>query len=399
MSKHDGFFDNHERDRSPKQGGRQDDFGSLKEEGDDGYNVFVEKPKGQSNGARIMNARMVGRHGYEDRQRYRVKAQIPIFLRNLDLEAMLDWLYEVDKFFDIMDVPQEEEVNIVVYKISGGDGDWWQNVQENRKRQGKYPINTWLRMKRMINDRCNLKETKEKTAAMYITVLSQSIQDELKLLPIYTIDQSQFSYEVLASKSGVKKQVITKKMDSNPYSKIVPPECFKCSLPCHRCDECPNRKLNAYVWEHYGGDTKIDFGDDLEHIDKFAQVEGEVVNLMVQRTLCATNIEDFPQRNKIFETKCLIEDHVCSLITNGGSYENLVSKEIVKAMKLPTQQHPKPYKLGWINKGPMVKVNENIAILLNGRPPDLKTLFVRLLVEDGENSRASSFQVRGNDRT
>ncbi|GJS00383.1 hypothetical protein Tco_0316891 [Tanacetum coccineum] len=168
-------------------------------------------------------------------------------------------------------------------------------------------------------------ESEEKTAAVYITVLSQSIQDELKLLPIWTIDQShnlamkversmskqalnfeetlegklnsidvnQFNQTqltiktnissslttlVLASKSGVKKQVITKKMDSNPYSKIVPPECFKCSLPCHR------------------------FG-------------------------------------------------------------------------------------------------KNIAILLNGRPPDLKSLFVCLLVEDGENSRASSFQVRRNDKT
>ncbi|GJT20768.1 hypothetical protein Tco_0890705 [Tanacetum coccineum] len=276
MSKHDGFFDNHERNRSPKQGGRQDDFGSLQEEGDDGYEVFVEKPKGQSNGARIMNSRMVGRHGYEDRQRYRVKAQIPNFLGNLDLEAMLDWLYEVNKFFVIMDVPEEEEVNIVVYKISGGDGDWWQNVQENHKRQGKYPINTWPRMKRMING---------------------------------------------------------------------------------RCDACPNRKLNAYVWENYGGDTEIDFGDDLEHIDKFAQVVGEVVNLMVQRA--SHLLLGRPWR------------HDVDAIHRGKNNSFFV--------------------FNWFGK--------NIAILLNGRPPDLKSLFVHLLVEDGENSRASSFQVRGNDRT
>ncbi|GKF21934.1 hypothetical protein Tco_0070572 [Tanacetum coccineum] len=43
-------------------------------------------------------------------------AEIPNFLGNLDLEAVLDWLYEVDKFFDIMDVPEEEQVNIVAYK-------------------------------------------------------------------------------------------------------------------------------------------------------------------------------------------------------------------------------------------------------------------------------------------
>ncbi|GKC09629.1 hypothetical protein Tco_1001239 [Tanacetum coccineum] len=259
---------------------------------------------------------------------------------------------------------------------------------------------------------CNLKESEEKTAAMYITVLSQSIQDELKLLPIWTIDQS----HNLAMK-------VERSMSKQALN-------FEETLE-GKCDECPNRKLNAYVWEHYGGDTKIDFGDDLEHIDKFAQVEGEVVNLMVQHTLCATNIKDFPQRNKIFETKYLIEDHVCSLITNGGSYENLVSKEIVKAMKLPTQQHPKSssyhdemscdvmdlgashlllgrtwrHDVDAIHRGKNNSFfvfnwfGKNIAILLNGRPPDLKTLFVRLLVEDGESSRASSFQVRGNDMT
>ncbi|GJU24516.1 hypothetical protein Tco_1163137 [Tanacetum coccineum] len=91
-------------------------------------------------------------------------------------------------------------------------------------------------------------------------------------------------------------------------------------------NKCPNRNLNAYVGENHEGETRIDFGDDLENIDEFAQVEGEVVSLMVQRTL--------------------------------GSYETIVSKELVKELKLPTEQHANPYKLGWIKKGPMVKVKE-----------------------------------------
>ncbi|GJR80111.1 hypothetical protein Tco_0150896 [Tanacetum coccineum] len=92
------------------------------------------------------------------------------------------------------------------------------------------------------------------------------------------------------------------------------------------------------------------------------QVEGEVVNLMVQRTLCATKFEDFSQRNKIFETKCLIEDNVCSLLIDGGSCENLVSKELVKALKLPTEQHPYPCELDSIKKCPGVEVNEIFKI-------------------------------------
>ncbi|GKE16201.1 hypothetical protein Tco_1423778 [Tanacetum coccineum] len=171
-----------------------------------------------------------------------------------------------------------------------------------------------------------------------------------------------------------------------------------------RSNVWPNMMLNACVGEYHEGDTRIDFGEDLEHINEFAQVE---------------------------EKFC----------------ENLASKELVKAMKLLTKQHSNPYKLGWIKKGLEVKVSEvckipiaigssyrdvvscdvvdlgaslvligrswqhdvdaihrgkknfyvlswygkNIVILPNGRPLDLKTLFIRPLIEGSENSKASSF--------
>ncbi|GKB71822.1 hypothetical protein Tco_0933234 [Tanacetum coccineum] len=85
-------------------------------------------------------------------------------------------------------------------------------------------------------------------------------------------------------------------------------------LPWKRSNVCPNMMLNACVGEYHEGDTRIDFGEDLEHINEFAQVEGEVVNLMVQP-----------------------------------------SKELVKALELSIEQHSYLYKLGRIKKGHEVK--------------------------------------------
>lgn len=84
---------------------------------------------------------------------YRIKAEIPNFYGNLDLEAFLDWIYEVEKFFDIMDIPEDRQVKIVAYKLRGGASAWWENVQDTRSRQGRRPITVWTRMKELMRGR------------------------------------------------------------------------------------------------------------------------------------------------------------------------------------------------------------------------------------------------------
>ena len=55
------------------------------------------------------------------------------------------------------------------------------------------------------------------------------------------------------------------------------------------------------------------------------------------------------QRERIFQTKCRVQDRVCDHIIDGGSETNCVSHQLVQDLKMNTQDHPNPHKLRWLD--------------------------------------------------
>ena len=72
-----------------------------------------------------------GRHVRDyarDRGDFCFKVDIPFFSSSLNIEELLDWVVEVDKFFDYMEVAEEKRVRLVACRLKGGASAWWERL-------------------------------------------------------------------------------------------------------------------------------------------------------------------------------------------------------------------------------------------------------------------------------
>ena len=54
--------------------------------------------------------------------------------------------------------------------------------------------------------------------------------------------------------------------------------------------------------------------------------------------------QSYNQRHSIFRTKCKCKNKVCKVIVDSGSFENIISVEMVEKLNLPRVPHDLPYR-------------------------------------------------------
>lgn len=79
--------------------------------------------------------------GRSGRRCFRVN--LPEFSGGLSAEDFVDWLNEVERFFEYAEVPEEERVPAVAMRLKGRASVWWKNLEQSRKVRGKRRIDSW----------------------------------------------------------------------------------------------------------------------------------------------------------------------------------------------------------------------------------------------------------------
>lgn len=81
------------------------------------------------------------------------KVDIPTFEGKLDSDEFLEWVETVERIFEYKDVVEEKKVKLVARRLRKYASTWWTNVVSKKNRQGKGPIRSWKRMKRLMKEK------------------------------------------------------------------------------------------------------------------------------------------------------------------------------------------------------------------------------------------------------
>ena len=136
---------------------------------------------------------------------------------------------------------------------------------------------------------------------------------------------------------------------------------FKYQGRSHIASQCPNKKVMIL---RDNGEIESNDEDDTESMQPLENVDDEEYTvqgeLLVTRRALSMQVkeDDKVQRENNFHTRCHMQNKVCSVIIDGGSYTNVASTTMVEKLGLSTIKHPLPYKLQWLNDNDETRVTK-----------------------------------------
>ena len=71
---------------------------------------------------------------------FHLKVDLPYFNGTFNIEEFLDWLAEVERFFDYKDIPEERWVKTVAYRLNDDASAWWERIQSRQLREGRHLV-------------------------------------------------------------------------------------------------------------------------------------------------------------------------------------------------------------------------------------------------------------------
>ena len=156
-----------------------------------------------------------------------IKIDVSNYVDSLKLEELIDWLNEMGNFVEWKPMTEEKKMKFACMKLKGHAMIWWDHLQKEQVRNGKEKLRTWTKMEKRLREKFlpmdysqtlfrrfqNLKqnlslvqdyidefyklsmrienqENNEQMAARYVNGLKFSIQDELSMHHVNSMEEA-----------------------------------------------------------------------------------------------------------------------------------------------------------------------------------------------------------------
>eukprot|EP00253_Pinus_taeda_P003705 PITA_03705 len=348
---------------------RDPEIGDVSEEE---VEVAAEGPEGESPEVKLLKSVLLSNS--------RPKLELPTYDGSLSINVVIDWISEMDKYFECEEVSEDHRVKFAATKLKGHAALWWDSVKNERKRLNKTPIKTWTRMVAKLKGRFlprdyqialhrqvqNLRQrgltVKEYTEEFY------RVNCELDTQTIRQKGQLDINNEEASSSRTLG---IAEKGDrtrggrsfqrgrGNGRGRGTGYECYRCHKWGHRSFECPETdstgQRGAYVAQLEEAAAPPQEAENAPEMGE-ALVLDKVLLKPVDESVEQT------QRKALFRTICKSQGKCCKMIIDSGSTDNLVSTEMVEKLGLKRLKHPNPYRVSWLQKGHQLLVDEQSEV-------------------------------------
>eukprot|EP00253_Pinus_taeda_P020065 PITA_20065 len=384
---------------------RDPELGDVSEEE---VEVAAEGPEGDSPEVKLLKSVLLSNS--------RPKPELPTYDGSLSIDVVLDWISEMDKYFECEEVSEDRRVKFAATKLKGHTTLWWDSVQNERKRLNKPPIKTWTRMVAKLKGRFlprdyqialhrqDTQRIQQKGQPDNVNGLRMEILDEIRILSPNNTEEAYQSAVKAEEKlnrrqnarrgrgsnrgrgqsygrgrtasnseeaSSSRTSGTTKKGDGtrggrsfqrgrgNGCGRGTGYQCYRCHKWGHCSFECPETdstgQRGAYVAQPEEAAAPPQEAENAPETGE-ALVLHKVLLKPVDESIEQT------QRKALFRKVCKSQGKCCKMIIDSESTDNLVSTEMVEKLGLKRLKHPNPYRVSWLQKGHQLLVDEQSEV-------------------------------------